>query len=282
MKCPKCGRDLPYGSTYCLFCDITVENDEIPPASEPTRVLPSVGEKPVRPKLKSEKKRQLILFYSSVGAIVLLLVVFIVVLFQSCSKDPDASSVYSFSDTSQTASVSTPESTFSLPVYNSVSSETSTSSAASSASSVTETATSSATVSKPTVLPADRYLSFSLAELKNTFGEITGRDSNEGEGSIVSFADCKYKFILSSGTPTDADRVSAVIVTSGGEIVSGARVGQTYNEIINQFETSFQFSYDEAEEIAVATTISDNKSYYIYFEKEDKNSPSVSALIKSN
>ena len=52
MKCPECGRELPYGSKYCLFCDLNVENDEIPTPSETTRVMPAIGETKKKPKLK--------------------------------------------------------------------------------------------------------------------------------------------------------------------------------------------------------------------------------------
>lgn len=287
MKCPKCGRDLPYGSKYCLFCNISVENDEIPEitASEPTRVMPSVGEKKKKPKLKSEKKKKLILFYSSIGAIVLLIAVFIFIIFRSCAAPEEKLPAFDFSSVSQTSAASQHESAVSLPVYSTVDKNTS-SGAASSASAISSSAVSS-TESKPQIMPANQYLSFTVADLKKNFGEIASREDNEGEGSILSFNGCKYKFIVNAQTPADGDRVSSIIVTKGGEIVSGATVGQTYTEIWDAFgkinpNVKFQFAYDEAEEIAVATTNYNNATYYIYFEKEDKNIPSLSALIKQN
>lgn len=279
MKCPKCGRELPYGAKYCLFCDINIENDEIPAATEPTKILPTVGKKPnkpKKPKLKSEKKRQLILFYGSIAAIVLLIIIFILALVKSCSSKKDTTPSFSFTSTSSVYSSASAESSkVSLPAYNSVDTRTS-SAPVSSASS----AASSETVSKITIMPAANYLSFSVSDLKKTFGAVTAREDNEGGGSILSFAGCNYKFIVNSANPADGDRVSSVIVSKGGQIIAGASVGQTYNQIFSCFNTSFQFSYDEAEEIAVATTKYNNASYFIYFEKEDKNIPSLSALIK--
>ena len=278
MKCPKCGRELPYGSKYCLFCDINIENDEIPTPTEPTRVMPIVGSPKKKPKLKDEKKRQLIMFYGSVGAIVLLIVLLFVVIFRACSK-PDENPVYVPSETESTSSVESTvsvDSTVSLPFYNSVN----TSSAPSGEQNATESSSQEQTPSQPTVLPGSNYLSFTVADLKKTFGEVSSTESNEGEGSILSFKKCNYKFIVNSASPADSDRVDSVIVLKGGEIVSGAKVGQTYNQIYNSFDSAFQFSFDEAEEIAVATTSSANANYYIYFEKEDKNTPSLSALIK--
>ena len=138
----------------------------------------------------------------------------------------------------------------------------------------------SKTLPNPTILPGSNYLSFTVADLKKSFGEVSSTESNEGEGSILSFKNCNYKFIVNSASPADSDRVNSVIVLKGGEIVPGAKVGQSYNQIYNSFDSAFQFSFDEEEEIAVATTSSSNANYFIYFEKEDKNTPSLSALIK--
>lgn len=285
MKCPKCGRDLPYGAKYCLFCNIHVENSEIPTPTEPTRVMPPVGEtkkkKENKPKLKPEKKRKLILFYSSIAAIVLILVLLVFILVHTFTKPKKPQPSFSFSSSSQTSSANTgtaESSAVSLPVYSTV--DRNPSSAAASSSDVSSAAES--TVSKPTVLPAAQYLHFTVADLKKNFGQIASKDANEGQGSILTFAGCKYKFIVESETLADSDRVSAVIVTAGGEIIPGAAVGQTYNQLFAAFGTSFQFSYDKAEEIAVATTRYNGANFYIYFEKEDKNIPSISALIKQN
>ncbi len=284
MKCPQCGRDLPYGSKYCLFCNIHVDNDEIPTVSEPTKVIPTIAEKPQKPKLKPEKKRQLILFYGSIGAIGILFIILFAVVLKSCSKPendvPTFTSSVTSEDTSTEATASV-ESTLSLPQYNSVNVSSAESVSEEVSSEEVSSVTSSETVSEVTVLPGSSYLSFTVADLKKTFGEIASRDDNEGEGSILSFADCKYKFIVDSAAPQNSDRVNSIIVTNGGEIISGAKVGQTYNEIFNSFG-KLSFSYDEVEEIAVATTSLNNATYYIYFEKEDKNSPSLSALIKLN
>ncbi len=278
MKCPQCGRELPYGSKYCLFCDINIENDEIPTPTEPTRVIPVVGAPKKKPKLKDEKKRQLIMFYGSVAAIALLIIILFVVIFKACSK-PDENLNYSPSEVESASSVESTvsvNSTVSLPFYNSVN----TSSATSLEPNATESSSQEQTTLPVTVLPGSNYLSFTVADLKKNFGDISSTESNEGEGSILSFKNCNYKFIVNSASPNDSDRVDSVIVLKGGEIVSGAKVGQTYNEIYNSFDSAFQFSFDEEEEIAVATTSSSNASYYIYFEKEDKNTPSLSALIK--
>ena len=277
MKCPECGRELPYGSKYCLFCDLNVENDEIPTPSEPTRVMPAVGKPKKKAKLKAEKKRQLVLFYGSVAAIVLLIVILFVVIFKSCSKPDVKTPAYSsISDTSSADTVSV-DSTVSLPFYNSVNTE---SSETQSSAESSLPSSSQQTSSEAALLPASDYLSFTVADLKKSFGEVSSTESNEGEGSIISFKNCNYKFIVDSSSVSDSDRVSSIIVLKGGEIISGAVVGQTYNEIYNSFDSAFQFSFDESEDIAIATTSSGNKDYYIYFEKADKNTPSLSALIK--
>lgn len=305
LKCPKCGRELPYGSTYCLFCDMHVENDEIPVPSEPTRVMPPVGkpkkeppkqeEKPPKkppkePKQKSsknDKNKKAVLFYFSISLIALVVVALIVIIIVTCFKPKKKTPSFNFSTTTSYHGFVSEESgtmpTYSIPNKiessslppSSSQAPSSSSSSSSSSSQNSSTATSSAL---PAAKPADQYLGVKVSDLKKNFGEIASKDPGDGINSILSFNACKYRFIIETEEAADSDKVSAIIVAKGGEITKGVKVGMTKKEIYDHFG-SIQIVPDEEGQVSTATYDIGNAKISIYFGNgEDK--PSTQALVK--
>lgn len=302
MKCPQCGRELPYGSTYCLFCDSKITfNETVHRVDDTTRAIPKVtrqpgshgdeyeerdirsfrrpseleqydnysaerqsaqargngraqtrqqggqsrkstggGKKPGGKNQPAKLDNKKIMLTAGVAVIIVIMLVFIVMLIRSCatSRKNNAGFGSGFNDGNAVDLPSYNQATGSRAPAERPNSQTPSSSKASSAASQNSSSDSTSSnpsgAAAPAVKPAAEYISSNYGALVAAFGEPTVDESS----GAFQFTGCAYLFSFDSDgeTPAASDPVLSVIVPSGGEVIPGVRVGQTYNQITDKID----------------------------------------------